>query len=552
MMSGLAAKLPADWRQNLTALALIVFFAVFNLFSLRNLSLTADEGRHYRYGMNILNLDSDRLVYKSGAVDDSKMPVSALNALPAKISEFVPVGRLKDGLNSFLMARLVTVLFSALVAWLVFRWSAALFGLVPGLISLGLYVLDPNIMAHSELVTTDIYAAGMTLFCAYWLWKFAEHRKPTDGLVFLGVLGLGLLAKYTSVVLFPLSALALAVHDWLSSGADKGDRPRNTGRYLGKFSLYALAALLACLAAVNIGYLFNRSFTPLGDYEFESRVFQQVQARFSWLERLPVPTPYPYLQGLDLVTYRENTGVGYGRIYLLGRLHEGVGFAGYYLIASLFKVPIAIQIVLLASLVVYFSDRNRRSTLWRDQIFLLLPAAFFAVYFNFFYNAQLGIRFYLIEFPLLYVFAGTLFQDWRKFSPALRTASFMLGAYLLASVLSYYPHYLSYFNELVWDRRDAYKYLADSNIDWGQDKYYLDQYRADHAEVVYEPKKIKAGRIVVSVNDLVGVTADPGQFAWLRENYEPAETVAYSYLVYLVSQEDLNHLCETKSICQSP
>ncbi len=56
-------------------LALII---VLNVVGLSHKQLTYDEGNHYRYGQNILNLDSTRF-------DDSKMPFSALNALPSKI-----------------------------------------------------------------------------------------------------------------------------------------------------------------------------------------------------------------------------------------------------------------------------------------------------------------------------------------------------------------------------------------------------------------------------------------------------------------------------------
>jgi hypothetical protein len=122
----------------------------------------------------------------------------------------------------------------------------------------------------------------------------------------------------------------------------------------------------------------------------------------------------------------------------------------------------------------------------------------------------------------------------------------------VVSVLSYYPHYIAYFNELVWDRKIAYKILADSNLDWGQSRDDLEKYQEGHPEAVYSPGEIQAGQLVVSVNDLVGVTAaGPQQYAWLRENFEPDGTIAYSYLIYNVSQNDIDRLCETKSICGS-
>lgn len=538
-------------QQVLAISGLIFFFLVFNFFSMRHLSQTTDEGAHYLYGMNILNLNSDRLVYAPGVVDDSKMPVSALNAIPAKIANFLSKGSLKNFLKNFTTARFITVIFSSLIALLVFRWSFELFGTVPAFASLILYIFDPNIIAHSELVTTDIYATGAVLFCTYWLWKFANTRRCRDGLIFLLVLGLSQLAKYTSIVMLPLSVLALVAHDWFSSNTIYYYK-KNVGRYFRDIIFFVIMAGIACVIIINAGYLFNRSFTSFGNYQFESDVLQKLQTNTpAWLAKLPLPIPYPYLQGLDTTSFRASTGFGYGRIYLLGQLHEVDGFKGYYFIASLLKMPIAVQIIVLISIIIYFSDSDRRTKLWNDQVFLLIPVIFFAIYFNFFYNTQLGIRFYLVIYPLLYIFAGTLFENWRDFKLLQRITSFALLGYLTISVFSYYPHYLSYFNEFVWDRKTSYKYLADSNLDWGQNLNYLDQYLANHPDANYEPSGVMSGqKIIVTVNDLVGVHADSEEYKWLRENFEPVGTIAYSYLIYNVSSNDLAKLCETKLICE--
>jgi hypothetical protein len=130
-----------------------------------------------------------------------------------------------------------------------------------------------------------------------------------------------------------------------------------------------------------------------------------------------------------------------------------------------------------------------------------------------------------------------------------KSAVLILTLYLVVSVLSYYPQYLAYFNEFVWDRKTAYQYLSDSNLNWGQGKYYLQDYLSEHPDAVYEPEKIQSGLIIASPDDLVGVTDDPQKFAWLRENFKPVGTVAYVYLVYDVSPQELEQLCKTKSIC---
>jgi hypothetical protein len=298
--------------------------------------------------------------------------------------------------------------------------------------------------------------------------------------------------------------------------------------------------ILVSLVVINIGFLFNQSLTPLGDYEFKSPLFQALQRRLTFLDRAPVPVPVPYLQGLDWVWFNERTGANTGRIYLLGQLSE-TGFKGYYLVAFLFKVPIAIQIILLLAGVAYIRKFKWRKFL-DDEWFLLAPVLFFAIYFNFFYQAQIGIRYYLVIFPFLLIFASSLLAGWRKFNTLQWVGLASLAVYLVISTFSYYPHFIPYFNELVLDRRMAYKILADSNLDWGQARHYLEEYQVDHPDLIPAPDSPTAGRIVVSVNDLVGITAKPGTYAWLRENFKPVDTIAGALLVYDISENQVREL----------
>ncbi len=529
--------------QNLAALGITLFFIILSAFSVQGMSLTADEADHYKYGTRILSLNSTRF-------DDSKMPITALNVLPAKLASKLPISALRTFLEQFIIARFVTILFSALIALLVFHWSRSLYGFAGGLATLILYVFDPNLIAHSQLVTTDIYVTGMVTLSCYWLWKYANTGRIRDGLICALVLGFSQITKYTALVLVPLFLIMLSAHDWFVLTQE---HPKQTGFVLGrvarKLFIYGVIAIVSSIVLINIGFLFNHTFTAFKDYRFESQTFKALQSKVGNLGNLQVPVPYPYLQGLDRIDFRESTGFGYGKIYLLGQLRAGEGFKGYYFVASLLKVPIATQLVLIGSLVFYFINKQRRKSFFINEIFLLVPVLFFIIYFNFFFNAQIGIRLYLIIFPLLYVFSGGLFQKWAEFTAVPKAVVLILTLSLVSSVLSYYPQYLAYFNELVWDRNTAYKYLSDSNLNWGQGKYYLQDYLSKHPEAVYEPDKIESGQIIASPDNLVGVTDDPQKFAWLSENFEPVGTVAYVYLIYDVSPQDLETLCKTKSIC---
>ena len=97
------ARFAVVHKENLCALALILFFIVFNFLSMQNKTRTADEDKHYSYGMNILNLNSDRLQLPSGIFDDSKMPITALNALPAWLAQRLPASAFKNQLISYIL-----------------------------------------------------------------------------------------------------------------------------------------------------------------------------------------------------------------------------------------------------------------------------------------------------------------------------------------------------------------------------------------------------------------------------------------------------------------
>ena len=508
------------------AAALLAVIVVLDATSMRHLSVTYDEPRHFLYGQNILKLDSTRF-------DDSKMPISALNALPGGVS--APLNRIEDG-------RYVTVVFSVLVALCVFAWARELYGDKAGLLALTLYTFDPNLLAHSQLVTTDLYATGTITFALFAFWRCLRAGTWRAAVIAGMTLGVAQIAKYTALALFPLFALiALLFH---VREIAKELRERHFGALrvrLAQFCGRALLLLLISLASINVGFLFNRSGTPLRDYVFRSDVFRSLQSSAGILGDVPLPLPYPYLEGLDWVVQRERTGEGYGNLYLRGEIRHGSGFAGYFFYATLYKMPLGTQLVLLAAIVV-FALKVRRFDDFRNEWTILCPVVFFAIYFNYFYRAQIGIRFFLVVFPLLFVFAGSLLRDGRALPRVARAGLSVALVGLVVSVLSYYPHFLPYFNELIGNRRLAYRVLADSNIDWGQHVWYFKQYMASHPNAIVEPDGPTAGTVLVGVNALTGVAGEPEKFKWLRDSFQPVDDITHAVLIYRIFPADLDRL----------
>ena len=496
---------------------------------------THDEETHSRYGQQVLSGNSDRF-------DDSKMPISALNVLPLAMSKALPRSPLKALLADLAAARFVTILFSLLLAFYVFKWTEELYGTAAGYLALALYTFSPTVIAHSRLITSDLYATCAVFAATYYFWRFVNRGGMKRGLVAAVAFGLSQITKYTAAYLLPIFVLVLGVRYCGPIVRAIGQR---NGKYVAKALRqavqYALLFAVVGIVIINTAFLFNRPFVRFGDYAFRSDLFESLQ-QCPALSRVPVPLAYPYVQGLDWSLYSERTGAGYGRVYLLGELREARGFKTYYAVAFLYKVPIAIQVLILWAAISTVRHRGRYE-LMRDEIFLLVPIVFFALYFSLLYRTQLGIRFILVIFPFLFAFCGKLATGWWGMSWRRRATVAGLGACLVLSNLSYYPHYLPYFNELLWDRRQAYRILADSNVDWGQNHYYLTRYVKAYPGCHVHPKGPVAGRVIVRVNDLVGIRdTSPERYRWLRENFEPVEHVACSYLVYEIPAESLQRL----------
>jgi len=97
--------------------------------------------------------------------------------------------------------------------------------------------------------------------------------------------------------------------------------------------------------------------------------------------------------------------------------------------------------------------------------------------------------------------------------------------------LSNYPHYLAYCNEFIGGPENGYKYLSDSNIDWGQDLKGLEKYMAEK-----DIDKIKLGYFGSADADYYDINYEylpsvglapkrPGQYWWYEidknHRYDP-------------------------------
>ena len=492
-------------------------FLLLGIRAIGSASPTTDEPGHYRYGHRILRGVAARW-------DDSKMPVSALNALPCFLLEKAG-SPLRDtdefaGPCDWTLARTPTLLGGLALGLAIAAWSKALFGWSGALVSFGLFAFDPNVLAHSGLVTTDVFGS---LFILLALRSFARWLDRPDTLTsaILGLAtGVAFIAKYTAAYLLVIFAVV-----WLLRR-----RPRAASLLVG---------LVIALVVINLGFLGDGTGTSLRDQAFESPQFRELR-KLPVLARIPLPVPRPFVEGLDRVFHRERHGGGSGNIYFMGELRSpgSEGFATYFLVVGFLKTPIPTLLALaLAAFLLLKAGRAGRST---DEVTLLAAVLILALYFSLFFRAQIGFRHVLVVVPLLFVLAGRVgpFLARSRTHSAVGLVALGLSA---ASVIRHGDDPLSYFNELV-DPTLTYRVAADSNLDWGQSRARVESYLAGHRDVLQAPAKPFPGRIIVGANQLTGVVTRK-RMEWLRDSgLAPVGHVAFTHFLFDVTEANAERL----------
>ncbi|MEK6868373.1 MAG: hypothetical protein AABX98_06135 [Nanoarchaeota archaeon] len=75
-----------------------------------------------------------------------------------------------DADQLYFWSRFMIVLIGMVLGWYVFRWASELYGWTAGMLALTLYVFDPNILAHSTIVQTDIPISAGMFILLYYFW----------------------------------------------------------------------------------------------------------------------------------------------------------------------------------------------------------------------------------------------------------------------------------------------------------------------------------------------------------------------------------------------
>jgi hypothetical protein len=374
-------------------------------------------------------------------------------------------------------ARAMIVALGVLLAGLVFAWSYELAGLPGGCIALACFLLEPNLMAHSSLVTTDLPLTCFFFGAVYFLWRTCRRCSAANVLGLVVFFVLAMVTKYSALLLVPVlgSLLALAVF---------GQRRLSPAVAGGLLLALAIASWAGIWAAYHFRYAPGPSDLWHFRFQYDPVVAEEAPGLASlvaWVDANRL-LPNAYTQGFLLTQVKSLSR----RAFLAGA-HGSTGWWHYFPLAFLVKTPVSLMLLSAGALVLALRRWLRRSM--GDELYLVVPIlAVFAAGVG--TSLNIGHRHILAIYPFLVTAAA--------FVAARGLArSRVLGGAVLALLLAFwtyelsraYPHTLAFFNTLAGGPEHGADWLVDSNLDWGQDlkplARWLDEHEVQHVNLAY-------------------------------------------------------------------
>src|SRR3990167_82267 len=407
-----------------------------------------------------------------------------------------------------LLTRIPMMLIALVLGWLIWMWSKKLFGFWGAVFSLTLYVLDPNILAHSRYVTTDIGSALGFALSLYCLWRYLQ-TPTTRNLFFTGAaFGLAIVTKFSTVLLIPFFLIFSIIFIIFYV-------PR---RHKLDFTLRRTWQLLAATLGGALAFITLTYALALPHISANLQLISE----FKEYSGITLPFYHIFLDGLFFVI-GHSAGGHYSYLLVNFDIHGGWWY--YFPIAFLIKTPPATLIIFGLTILLLITQWTKtfihrlntqpNSRAAKTRLLHRIPSIPFHyviligtpdIYMiaSILNSINIGWRHLLPMYPFLFIAAGKLptlaqripqtagktYRIW-KYTWAATLSGFVL--ILAVSSFTAYPGYLSYFSERIGGSTEGYKYMLDSNIDWGQDIKRLSNYikKKQHQNSI--PGRIRTG-----------------------------------------------------------
>jgi len=446
-------------------------------------SLTFDEGDHAFAGFMMwhsgdygLNPEHPPLVKLLAALPTlgRNLWVPELQNRDFKVEAYMSGGEWlarNDGDRNQLVfqMRLAAGLLAPLFSLVVFLFARECFGDWAGLAALALIAFDPNILAHSALVTTDI---GVSLFFLASIWCFYRYvKQPTfTRLLIAGLVsGLLLATKHSGILLAPMLLLLIGRE---VAVAEKGTRIRTALRLTGAFCTMVIIGVLvlwtfygfryaARPAGLQMSTTLDRFVAPLGP---------SVAGIVNGIAHLRL-LPESYLIGLvDVARMAE-----FYPTYLFGKNYaHGV----WWYFPSVIAIKTTIGLLAL-TLLTLFAMVTRKLRFGREVTFLLVPALIYllvAMASGMNIGARHLLPFYGFLFVLSALGAAALAATSRRWFIA---CAVLVAAHAL-SALAVFPCDMAYANEAFGGPANVHNLLSDANVEWGQQLFQVKAWQDRH------------------------------------------------------------------------
>jgi hypothetical protein len=369
-------------------------------------------------------------------------------------------------------ARMMAAIFSLALATLVYLACLEIFGPVAALFALALTVFEPNLIAHGAYVTTDMAVTFGIFATIYALYRF--RVRPSIGrLAVVGAAtGVALALKHSAVLLLPIALVLLAC---------ELVRPNSGERRVRVLRLYAAAFAAGIFLGLPIlwaTYHFRFLAHPHGGMhpslgEYMSSLHGIEPRVYAFLARWHI-LPESYLYGMVDIRVQSVAGQSFST-YLFGKVYaHGVPY--YFPAAFVIKSTLGFMLLLVLA---FFAVVSRRLMGWQRLSFLVVPPVVYLL-IAIDTGLNIGARHILPMYPFLAVLiGGGAVALWQRRRLWVYVTLVLLGWHVVSATLSA-PNFIAYSNELFGGPANTYRYLTDSNTDWGQQlisvKRYLDQH----------------------------------------------------------------------------
>lgn len=506
------------------AVTILALFLIVSLIVSSQESTTMDEQAHIPAGYTYVKYNDMRLNPEHPPLlkDLAGVPLLFLDVnFPTDTQEW------KEGINEqwvlgnqfihmnnadqiTFWSRFLMIFVALILGIFIFKWSKELAGTAAGLLGLALFAFDPNFLGHSHYVTTDVGIAAAIFISFYFFIKFIKKPNFKNVVLAGAFLGVVQLTKFSAVLLFPFFAIILVIYALFKKKPELDDRS-NFKFHWAKFWEYVLKyALIIVITFILIWalYLYNTYNMPAEKIQdVANTVFGDegsgALAKSTVISMSSIPLLKglsEYFMGVFMVMVRVSGGNTY---YFLGEV-ANTATPSYFPVVFLLKSTLPLLILMIFALVYsiiqlvrnYLSQQGSAvKRLWqiissylRTGVaqYSMFGFILFYIYLSVTSNLNIGFRHLFPILPFAYVLVSKKFFEFLKnvtdtTSKKLWGTIFtMLLIWIIIIPIINFPSYLSYFNELVGGPKEGYKYVTDSNLDWGQDlkrlRNWVDEY----------------------------------------------------------------------------